>query len=356
MSCGRLAVASQSCCYRFSGIHSCCQFPKQCVLTVIVTTWCWFIVDKVVSSVSGNFGDPYRTRVPRSSIFCMCISTVGIPFVFCWCGCQQPQCVDRLAQSFPWTTYIGFTFPFETSIFLVNTVHAQSETFSRDLVQRRDVLQRSCPCVQIAYRELVQRSFIEISKAILARDRRDPAGDPPQRSCQDYRDLVQRSCQETSHRDIIQGDRDLLPRSCQEFLNKQKPCEEILYKDLLQTYRYLAKRPLQENLYRDLAKRPLIETMYTGWFLGGVSVVSWWCLGGCLLVSVYVCLCALIMKLISRKCKNLLLRLYATWDHGHHGIFSRSLLARGWSLGRRGQAARCWRPGLIYITWLMYWN
>ena len=96
-------------------------------------------------------------------------------------------------------------FPFETSIFLVNTVHAQSETFSRDLVQRRDVLQRSCPCVQIAYRELVKRSFIEISKAILARDRRDPAGDPPQRSCQDYRELVQRSCQKTSHRDHVHG-------------------------------------------------------------------------------------------------------------------------------------------------------
>ena len=94
--------------------------------------------------------------------------------------------------------------------------------------------------MQIACRELVLRSYLEISKSeldfmeTLHRD-----SDFAERS---YRDLVQRSCQETSHRDLAQGS-----------------CMEISYSDLAK--RSLQQRPCQETTCRDLAHGPVQRSL-----------------------------------------------------------------------------------------------
>ena len=56
-------------------------YPKQYmatpqVLMLMVKAWCSF---KVVSGVSGNFGDPYSTKVLRSPVFDRISHEKGVP-------------------------------------------------------------------------------------------------------------------------------------------------------------------------------------------------------------------------------------------------------------------------------------
>ena len=140
-------------------------------------------------------------------------------------------------------------------------------------LERPHFLQRSWPCLQIACREPVQTSYLEISKSELAKRplietlHRD--SDLANRS---YRDLGQRSCQEICSTKVLPRDhlhgccagtlyRDLWQRSCEEVLKRscqfrnllQRSCvAEILQRDLLKRF---CQETLIETLYGDLAQR-----------------------------------------------------------------------------------------------------
>ena len=103
------------------------------VLTVVVKAWWSF---KVVSSMSGKFGDPYGTKVP-------------------------------------------------------GPVRSRQETSYRDLGQR--------PCQKVFYRDLASRSCIEYRELVQIAGTKILFRDLLQRSCREmcFRELVQRSCQET---------------------------------------------------------------------------------------------------------------------------------------------------------------
>ena len=106
-------VLPQFCCWRLSGTHSYFQFPKQSFLRAIVEAWYW---SKVVSSLSSSFSKPHSTRVTRSSIFCICISTVS------------PLSFTVVVVSF-------FHEPASSFGRSACLVHVQSENFFGDLVQ-----------------------------------------------------------------------------------------------------------------------------------------------------------------------------------------------------------------------------
>ena len=90
---------------------------------------------------------------------------------------------------------------------------------------------------EILYRDIAWRSFEILLAGLL------------QRSCQEtsYRDLVHRSCQDTSYGDLVQ-------RHCVEIL-LQRSCQEVSYINL-------AKRDFIESLCRDLKKRSCQEISY----------------------------------------------------------------------------------------------
>ena len=78
-------------------------------------------------------------------------------------------------------------------------------------------------------------------------------------------DLVQRSCQETSYRDLAT---ELLQRSCPELLPRdllKRSCQHSSYRDVVQD---LGRKPLMEILYRDLVKRAEV-------FLGDPFKIAW---------------------------------------------------------------------------------
>ena len=103
---------------------------------------------------------------------------------------------------------------------------------------------------EILYRDIAWRSFEILPAGLL------------QRSCQEtsYRDLVHRSCQDTSYGDLVQ-------RHCIEIL-LQRSCQEVSYINLAQgafigsLYKDLIKRSCQEISFRDVVQESCQDTSY----------------------------------------------------------------------------------------------
>ena len=125
------------------------------------------------------------------------------------------------------------------------------------------------PYTKTLRRDLLQRSFPGLLHKYcpegFCRERKH--GDLIKRSCQRY--LVQRSCQETSSRDL---DRNLAKRSVTEILRQssyrdlvQRSCQETSHGDLVQRLGEesggLARRSCRDTLNRDLTLRSLAKIL-----------------------------------------------------------------------------------------------
>ena len=130
----------------------------------------------MVSSVSSNFGDSYRTRFPQSSFFARAFQR-HVSFLSFAVGVVSGRNVwIDSCNLFHEPHTLGSLLTLKHTYFL-STLHVQSDTCSREVLYRDEM---SCGDLALAYRSLTESW------------------------CRDLLRSPRRSCQETAR--ILQGD------------------------------------------------------------------------------------------------------------------------------------------------------